>query len=209
MKFTPETPAPRPRNGRSGQARAGHARNGQHRSAHGLDATDLEILELLQSNCKQLLATIGAEVGLSAPAVVDRIHKLEDSGVITGYSALIDARAVGLDVAAFIGLSTDGASDLKQVESAVLEDPEVLECHHVTGGHSLLLKVKTRSTSSLEDLIDRLRSTQGVVRTETMVVLSSPVERTAVELQIPEEAPSRPVPARRGGSRSRKRQERG
>ena len=207
MKFTPGAQPPRPR---SGQARTGNDKRQALRPS--LDAIDLEILELLQCNCKQPLATIGAEVGLSAPAVVERIHKLEDSGVITGYAAQIDARAVGLDVMAFIGLAMDGASDLKSVENGVLEDSEVLECHHVTGGHSLLLKVKTHSTSSLEGLIDRIRSTPGVARTETMVVLSSPIERTAVELQIPEipeEAGTRPNSTRRGSPRARKRQARG
>jgi Lrp/AsnC family leucine-responsive transcriptional regulator len=189
MKFTPGNPTSRARSG------------------SGLDSTDLEILELLQTNCKQPLATIGAEVGLSAPAVVERIHKLEDSGVIQGYSALIDARCVGLDVTAFIGLSTDGASGIKEVEAEVLEVPEVLECHHVTGGHTLLLKVKTQNTSSLEALIDRVRSMAGVVRTETMVVLSSPIERTSVGLQVEGEPP--PRPARRGSPRPRKRQARG
>jgi DNA-binding Lrp family transcriptional regulator len=154
MKFTPGNPTSRARSG------------------SGLDSTDLEILELLQTNCKQPLATIGAEVGLSAPAVVERIHKLEDSGVIQGYSALIDARCVGLDVTAFIGLSTDGASGIKEVEAEVLEVPEVLECHHVTG-----------------------------------VVLSSPIERTSVGLQVEGEPP--PRPARRGSPRPRKRQARG
>jgi Lrp/AsnC family leucine-responsive transcriptional regulator len=171
------------------------------------DATDVEILELLQSNCKQPLASIGAAVGLSAPAIVDRIHKLEDSGVITGYRAQIDARSVGLDVAAFIGLGTDGTSDIKNVEAAVVGVPEVLECHHVTGVHSLLLKVRTRSTRTLEALIDRLRSMDGVSRTETMVVLSSPVERSSVELRNPEEPAPRPV--RRGSPRARKRQAQG
>ena len=194
MKFTPKAP----NRARSGQGQA---------PGHGMDATDFEILELLQGNCKQPLASIGAEVGLSAPAVVERIHKLEDSGVITGYRAEIDARSVGLDVTAFIGLSSDGLADIKLVEAATLDVPEVLECHHVTGGHTLLLKVKTRDTSSLELLIDRIRSMEGVARTETMVVLSSPIERSCVELEIAEEPA--PRSARRGSSRARKRQVRG
>jgi Lrp/AsnC family leucine-responsive transcriptional regulator len=189
MKFTPGNPTSRVRPG------------------NGLDSTDVEILGLLQDNCKQPLASIGAEVGLSAPAVVERIHKLEDSGVIQGYRAQIDARQIGLDVTAFIGLSTDGGSDIKHVEAAVMEVAEVLECHHVTGGHTLLLKVKTVNTSSLELLIARVRSMSGVVRTETMVVLSSPIERTHIELQASVEPD--PRAARRGSPRTRKRQARG
>ena len=71
-----------------------------------LDATDLAILDLLQENCKQPLAAIGEKVGLSAPSVVERIHKLEEAGVITDYVALLDARLLGKDIAAFIGVST-------------------------------------------------------------------------------------------------------
>ena len=77
------------------------------RSSPELDATDQAILDLLQENCKQPLAAIGEKVGLSAPAVLDRIHKLEEAGVIRAYTALLDARRLGLDVAAFIGVSTD------------------------------------------------------------------------------------------------------
>ncbi len=109
MKFNSDDPAPRARNGRDQNQTSAKLRE--------LDSTDLEILGLLQSNCKQPLASIGAEVGLSAPAVVERIHKLEDSGVIRGYSAQIDARSIGLDVSAFIGLSTDGVNDLRLLKT--------------------------------------------------------------------------------------------
>lgn len=180
----------------------GDERSGS-RTALGGDATDRAILELLQENCKQPLAAIGEKVSLSAPAVLERIHKLEEAGVICGYTALIDARRVGMDVTAFIGLSTEQPSTIRAVESGVAAIDEVLECHHVTGAHTLMLKVKTRSTESLEGLIDRIRSMSGVSRTETMVVLSSHTERSRIPLLGPEQAAARPV--RRNGGRSRKR----
>lgn len=147
-----------------------------------LDGTDIAILSLLQENCKRPLAEIGKKVGLSAPSVVERIHKLEQAGVITGYVALLDGRQLGLDVTAFIGVSTDHARVIDAVERQVAGIDEVLECHHVTGGHTLVVKVKTRSTAALEQLIERVRSLDGVTRTETMVVLSTAVERTRVPL---------------------------
>jgi Lrp/AsnC family leucine-responsive transcriptional regulator len=172
-----------------------------NRTPPELDSTDQAILDLLQENCKQPLAAIGEKVGLSAPAVLDRIHKLEEAGVIHAYTALIDARRLGLDVAAFIGVSTDRPMAVRGIEAAVASMEEVLECHHVTGAHTLMLKVKTQSTETLEDLIDRVRSLEGVSRTETMVVLSTHIERTRIALPPEEAIAAKP---RRSGARSRK-----
>jgi len=151
-----------------------------------LDEIDLRIVALLQEHCKTPLAKIGERVGLSAPAVIERIKKLEEGGVIVGYTALIDARKLGHDIAAFIGVLTSTPSGISDVEAQIAGRPEVLECHHVTGGHTLLLKVKTVDTTSLEELISHLRSIEGVARTETMVVLSTHTER---QLLVRPEAP--------------------
>ena len=129
-------------------------------------------------------------------------HKIEEAGVIQGYSAVLDARRLGRDVTAFIGVTMDRAGAIHGVEGEVAAMSEVLECHHVTGLHSLLLKAKTRSRVTLEVLIERIRSLEGVSRTETMVVLSTQTERFTLpldEVDEPEEAP-----ARRTGSRSRR-----
>ena len=166
-----------------------------------LDATDREILELLQENCKQPLAAIGQKVGLSPPSVLERIHKLEEAGVVRAYTAVLDGRRLGLDVAAFIGVSTDRPVAVRGIEAAVMAMDEVLECHHVTGAHTLMLKVKTQNTETLEELIDRVRSLEGVSRTETMVVLSTHMERTRIALPPEEAVAARP---RRSGGRSRK-----
>jgi Lrp/AsnC family leucine-responsive transcriptional regulator len=166
------------------------------------DATDRAILELLQENCKQPLAAIGEKVGLSAPSVVERIHKLEEAGVITGYVALLDGRRVGKDVTAFIGVSTDRPRALGQLEREMTSIADVLECHHITGAHSLMLKVKTRSTESLEEVIEQLRSLSDVTRTETMVVLSTHWESPRMSLKAAS-FDSRP-PRRPSGARSRR-----
>lgn len=167
------------------------------------DALDRSILELLQRNCKQPLTAIGEQVGLSAPSVVERIHKLEEAGVITDYVALLDARRLGMDVTAFIGLSTEHPRAIGLLEQQVCEIDDVLECHHVTGAHTLMVKVKTQSTQSLEQLIDRIRSLEGVTRTETSVVLSTHAERPRLALDGSDEFDSRPA-RRSGGQRSRK-----
>ncbi len=147
-----------------------------------LDPIDSAILVVLQENCKLPLAKIGEKVGLSAPSVIERIKKLEDRGVIVGYRAIVDARRLGRDVAAFIGVSISHPRLIGKFEDGISRLDGVLECHHVTGQHTLLLKVKTRNTSSLETLISAIRSIQGVNRTETMVVLSTRSEQTQIRV---------------------------
>jgi Lrp/AsnC family leucine-responsive transcriptional regulator len=150
---------------------------------HCPDSIDLQILDLLQENCKQPLAAIGEKVGLTASSVMDRIHKLEQAGVITGYAASVDARRLGKDVCAFIGVSINHPQAISAFELEIGHIEDVLDCHHVTGNHTLLLKVKTENTESLERLIDRMRAIDGGTRTETMVVLSTHTERTRIGTQ--------------------------
>jgi len=149
-----------------------------------LDSIDLGILDLLQENCKQSLAQIGEKVGLKAPSVLERIHKLEEAGVVMGYTALVDARLLGKDVTAFIGVSLAHPSHIDAFEHELAAVTDVLESHHVTGGHTLMLKVKTENTGSLERLIGWVRSIEGVTRTETNVVLSTQRERLRVPLDL-------------------------
>jgi Lrp/AsnC family transcriptional regulator, leucine-responsive regulatory protein len=150
------------------------------RNGAGLDEIDRRILGLLQADCKTPLAKIGEKVGLSAPSVVERVRKLEGDGFITGYHANLDARKLGVDITAFIGVSVGHPEGIATFEKQLEHLQDVLECHHVTGGYTLLLKVKTRNTQSLESLISKLRSIAGVERTETSVVLSTRVERSGV-----------------------------
>lgn len=152
-----------------------------------LDSIDLAILQALQADAKMSLNRVGERVGLSAPSVMERIRKLEQAGVISGYHAQVDARRVGLDIAAFIGVSINSPSAIGEFEAWVVDEPEVQECHHVTGAHTLLLKVKARNTRALEQLISRIRSIPGVERTETNLVLSTHTERIQVAIGSSEE----------------------
>jgi Lrp/AsnC family leucine-responsive transcriptional regulator len=173
-----------------------------------LDPTDVAILELLQQNCKQPLSAIGEQVGLSAPSVLERIHKLEEAGVILGYVALLDGRRLGKDVTAFIGVSLSHPRAFVTFEGEVEKVADILECHHVTGQHTLMLKVKTRNTESLERLIERIREIDGVTRTETMVVLSTYEERVRIPLEVEQASPPR-RPRRGGNARARRAGEHG
>jgi Lrp/AsnC family leucine-responsive transcriptional regulator len=168
-----------------------------------LDDIDLHILDLLQEDCRASLVRLGEQVGLSAPAVLERIKKLESAGIVTGYRAILDGRRLGLDITAFIGVIISHPTLIGDFERQVVALRDVLECHHVTGEYTLLLKVKTANTSSLERLISQIRSLDGVARTETMVVLSTHTERVQLALRQPRAAVA-PAPkrVRRNGERT-------
>lgn len=157
-----------------------------------LDDADRVLLDGLQEDCKQSLASLGERVGLSAPTVLERIRRLEKAGLIRGYHAVLDARAAGLDIGAFIGVGIDHPRSIASFERSIRAMAEVLEVHHVTGRHTLLVKIRTENTASLHRLIEALRELPGVARTETMVVLDTLVERQRIELPArPSEAPRR------------------
>ncbi|MCW5890013.1 MAG: Lrp/AsnC family transcriptional regulator [bacterium] len=176
---------------------------GSHADAE-LDDIDLRILAALQEDCRTPLTRLGERVGLSAPSVLERIKKLEAARVVTGYHAALDARRLGLDVTAFIGVLASSADLIARFEECITAMDEVLECHHVTGEFTLLLKVKTADTSSLERLISRIRALDGVSRTDTSVVLSTLAERAQILLPAATEAATPPMPKRqkRNGERN-------
>jgi len=113
---------------------------------------------------------------------MERVKKLEASGVIRGYQALIDGKKVGKDITAFIGVSIGNQRDIDQFARQMLRYPDVLECHHVTGDESFILKVKSANTGSLEKLLGQIRSVEGVTRTVTRIVLSTAKEGQALDL---------------------------
>ena len=148
-----------------------------------LDSVDRHILSLLQEDCTLPLAKIGERVGLSAPSVAERKRKLEEAGVIRGYTALLDARKLGKDITAFVGVFVEHPKLIASFEREIDRLEAVQECHHVTGHYTILLKVKADNTSDLEDVIRKIRSISGVSRTETSVVLSTHTEGLWLDLK--------------------------
>ena len=117
---------------------------------------------------------MAALVGLSQPAVAERMRKLEQEGIVTGYSARVDGKKLGKDIIAFIGVRIEHPRYNEGFGKKILSIPDVLECHRITGPDSYLLKVVTEDTQSLDRLIsDLLRHIPGVTRTLTTVVTSS------------------------------------
>ncbi len=140
-----------------------------------LDPKALRILAELQRDARLPFAELGRRVGLSTPAAAERVRRLEESGVIEGYEARINPRALGLEVTAFVRIRVTGAETLaRKLSKLAGELSEVLECHRCTGDESFILKVSVASVAHLERLIDRL-TPFGM--TSTALVLSSPVER--------------------------------
>ena len=142
-----------------------------------IDDIDRNILAILQQYARTSYAEIGRQVGLTTPAVIERIRKLEDAGVITGYRVDIDTAKVGLPITAFVRMSITGV-DYSHILEVAQSSNEVLECHRGTGGDSFLMKVAVASVEHLQELIDRL-TPYGI--TTTTIVLSSPVKKRILD----------------------------
>jgi Lrp/AsnC family leucine-responsive transcriptional regulator len=138
-----------------------------------LDNFGRKLLDELQANARLSLAELGRRIGLSPTATAERLKQMEEVGILHGYTAEIDREALGLEVMAFIRMSC-GGQNYYRLRDYVQTLEEVRECHHLTGGDDLLLKVTTTSLDDLEALIEALLPYGNPV---TSLVLSSPVER--------------------------------
>ena len=144
-----------------------------------LDEIGWHILRELQENARISFAELSRRVGLSIPAVAERVHRMEDAGVITGYRTEIDFSKVGLPIKAFMRLSIVGDISPRLV-AALKEIPEVAECYRVTGADSFILEVHVSSVAHLEAVIDKLLP-YGT--TTTTIVLSTLVARRTIEMK--------------------------
>ena len=161
-----------------------------------LDQIGWKLLHELQLNGRLSYAELGRRVGLTTPAVVERVRRMEEAGIILGYHADIDPMKIGMPITAFIRMSVVGDVFTK-ITSVVKNSPEVVECHRGTGADSFIMKVNVRSVEHLEALIDRL-TPWGT--TSTSIVLSSPVERREIT-RVEESAPGlAAVPRRKHAS---------
>lgn len=141
----------------------------ENETEHLLDEIGWKILGELQQNARIAFAELGRRVGLSTPAVTERVHKMEEAGIILGYRAQIDPAKAGLAILAFITVKVSGENLLYAMHLAASR-PEVLECHRVTGTDSFLIKTVVPSVAQLERLLDAL---MPYVSTTTFMVLST------------------------------------
>jgi len=141
-----------------------------------LDRTGWQILEILQGEARISLAELGRTVGLSAPAIAERVKRMEEAGIITAYQAQINPEKVGYPIAAIIALTTT-PQQYPQILALIETLPEVRSCHHVTGNVSFFMEVTVSSMAHLEEIIDQL-SQFG--QTSTSIILSSPLPRRGI-----------------------------
>ena len=138
-----------------------------------LDQVDRDILAMLQQDGRASASHIAQEIGMSIPAVTDRIKKLQESGVIMGFTALLDHRKIGRDVSAFITVISESSAHYSDVVLQANKTPEIVQCFTTTGNGSHVLLAVTENTTSLEKLLRIIQGWPGVMRTETQMILSS------------------------------------
>jgi Lrp/AsnC family transcriptional regulator, leucine-responsive regulatory protein len=144
-----------------------------------VDGVDRQLVAALRSNGRATYAELARLVGLSAPAVHERVGKLEAAGVLTGYRATVDAAALGLGVSALVGILQGDSGDSDKIYSALQEMPEVEDCWFVAGEETFVIKVRVPDMPTLEQVIGSLNRIRGVARTRTTVVLSTRFEGRA------------------------------
>lgn len=151
--------------------------------SHLLDEIDIAILKHLQKNGRAQRNKIAELVKLSVPSVSERMKKLEERGLIKGYHAILDDKEFNFDITAFLFVQVDGSEHYANFVKKVIDEPEVLECHSITGDGSHLLKVRTKNTASFERLLSKIQSWEGVDKTRSNLALSSFKETRAIPIE--------------------------
>ncbi|MCW5962469.1 MAG: Lrp/AsnC family transcriptional regulator [Bryobacterales bacterium] len=142
-----------------------------------MDTIDSKALTILTKQGRMSWADLAQHLGLSAPATAERVRKLEEAGLISGYAALVRPTQIGYGLSAFVAIAFGKTKHRKPFLKAIQRIPEVVECHHVAGDEDYLLKLFARDTLHLDHLVsEQLRAIPGVLRTRTTVVLSTQKE---------------------------------
>jgi Lrp/AsnC family leucine-responsive transcriptional regulator len=150
-----------------------------------LDPIDRHILRLLRQDGRMSHAQIAKEVGLSGPAVHDRVRKLEERGIVDGYCAVLDPVVLDRSHVAFVMVTLSEGNEFAAddpIVARICEEPDVLEFHRIAGEDCYLVKIRTATNKDLEQLLRRIRSIRGVARTRTTIVLSTELERPCIEV---------------------------
>lgn len=138
-----------------------------------MDTIDYNILACLKENSRENATAIGAKINLSTSAVIERIKKMENSGLIERYTAIISQSALGRETTAFISVSLEHPRFNEDFIRLVGENPSIAECHYIAGDFDFMLKVITKNGKTLEGVLNYIKSINGVSLTRTSVVLST------------------------------------
>ncbi len=147
-----------------------------------LDDIDVKILDILQKQGRTRRNDLAEKVDLSIPAVSERLRKLEEAEIITGYFAKLNHRKLGKEITAFIAVTVDSSKHFSTFVDHSDNADDILECHAVTGEGTHTLKVRTENPESLEKLLGKIQSWPGVVKTTTSVVLSTSKETMRIKI---------------------------
>ncbi|MEA2509526.1 MAG: Lrp/AsnC family transcriptional regulator, leucine-responsive regulatory protein [Actinomycetota bacterium] len=156
----------------------------------GPDVLDRQILRLLRQDGRMSVASIAKEIGLSGPSVHERIRKLEQRGIIAGYTAVLEPRLLNRPHVAFVMVTLSEGNEFAvddPIVARICEEPDVLEFHRIAGEDCYLIKVRSATNKELEELLRRIRKIRGVARTRTTIVLSTELERPSIEVPSEEE----------------------
>lgn len=145
-----------------------------------IDQIDRKLLDVVQDDARLSFREIGRRVGMSTPAVAERIRRLEAAGIIRGYAAQVDRAALGREIGAFVRLSVSD-KDFRRVSGLCRSLDAVVECHHITGEDSFVIRVAVASIAELEDVISRFRK---IGSAQSSVILSSPVDGKPVPVDV-------------------------
>jgi Lrp/AsnC family transcriptional regulator, leucine-responsive regulatory protein len=148
-----------------------------------LDETGWRLLQELQENARLSYSELGQRVGLSSPAVADRVRRMEEAGVISGYHAEVDMSRIGLPVQAIIRLRSGAGRSCQRIAVWASDVPEVIECYRVSGDDSVVVKVAASSVTHLENVVNQL-SQYGY--TSTSIIFSNPMKRRTITHNIVE-----------------------
>jgi Lrp/AsnC family leucine-responsive transcriptional regulator len=142
-----------------------------------LSPIDLKTLRLLAQQGRMSWAELGNAIGVTAPAAAERVHRLEEKGVIRGFAAIVDSPSIGFTLTAFVAVTLERPKHRSAFLKWVQKQPEVLEVHHTAGEDDYLLKVRCRDTAELDRIVGQeLKDLDGIVRTRTTIVMKTEKE---------------------------------
>ena len=138
-----------------------------------IDDKDRKIIDLLLVSGREPATSLAEKVGLSVPSVIERIKKLQENGIISGFKAVVNYKNLGFDVTAIITIISESSSNYEDFRNKTKNNTEIINCFSTTGNGSHVLLIRTKNTDSLEKLLSKIQLWPGVKRTETQLILST------------------------------------
>jgi len=150
-----------------------------------MDSIDVKILGYLRENSRVNASVIGEKINMSVSAVIERIKKLESSGIIKQYTAILEPQLIGKEFMAFVSVSLEHPKYNDRFVEFVCDHPDIIECNYITGDFDFILKVITYSTGSFAQILNQIKSIPGVSHTKTIVVMSTFKNECSVLPEVP------------------------